>query len=262
MQDVIDELNKLLDSHRRLTFVAAWALVGRNLGQAIPKQVIQQAADQLLKDKRIRRRGKLDSPLVLVQRDTTPESELMPIVGEWLRETWLLNQRPPASVEGGEVEIIDRLLQDTHAGRPPAGGRFRQPDFIAVFVYDERTALSRSIRNEAVSFELKRADARAFDDAVLEAVSHHRYVHRAYLIWHDDEAQFTARDLEYLKAECVRAGLGLITLRGELESAVFVTHCDSLIKQQSNNIVDAFLKDRLDPRNLRRLQHDGENDAG
>lgn len=192
-----------------------WVLAGLRIQRPIPAAEMQAAISSLQARGTVRLRG--GAVLVVVLANGEPpeqvesrspdlsndagglpsEAQLMPALDKWLRDRFL----------PGLGQNAEAIVRDTSRGGPRSGV-WSRPDYAVAAV---RRYLYSSLREvDLYGFELKRANA-ASVVGVHEALAHTRWVHFSYLVWHVPDAPAVSPDLEAIRGECARHGVGLVT---------------------------------------------------
>jgi hypothetical protein len=122
-----------------------------------------------------------------------------------------------AKDEGLEQTVVEIIARQ---GRRHTGGLWSRPDICQISVQNLPYLGQKVV--EVTTFELKAAPCNV--DAVYETLSHSRRAHRSYLaIFCPDSGGEVKRQLERIKLECARTGVGLITFSDPGDFETFET---------------------------------------
>lgn len=146
--------------------------------------------------------------------------------------------------------IIELTAQQ---GRRTTGGRWTRPDVTLIAVGNYQFIPGKII--EITSFELKATDN--FDiTGVFEAAAHSAFAHKSYLAIQVSNSAQQNPDLERVRSECRRFGVGLISFGKPSDWQTFEVQVEPDRREPDPRIIDEFITKQISSENQRQLlQH-------
>ncbi|NWG53879.1 MAG: hypothetical protein HXY28_09185 [Hydrogenophilaceae bacterium] len=166
------------------------------------------------------------------------EGQLMPALGVWLESRFIPSL-------GDHAQAVS---QNT-AYRGPRRGAWSQPDYTIASVRRYKYSNIREV--DLFGFELKRAGAVTVV-AVHEALAHTRWVHHSSLVFHLPDPGMS--DLDTIKHECARHGIGLIVFEKPDALDTWKMHTEPEKRSVDPLSVDRFVDERFEEESKAKLR--------
>ncbi|WP_152485843.1 hypothetical protein [Euryhalocaulis caribicus] len=171
-------------------------------------------------------------------RETDLYKPMLGILNSWLRN----------EIGYSERNFISEVCGNK---RHKGYGRWSQPDLIAAG-YRSFQYLVPGKYLDIISFEVKTANN--FDmTGVYEAAAHLRYVNYSYLIINDEISSWNKEDLESLKNECERIGIGLIESIKPDDKECWEIHVKALFQTPDPQLADDFIRRNFSDKSLKQI---------
>jgi hypothetical protein len=243
-----------------LGFSVAWTRLNLKLGAAVPRRDFEAAVEALTAEKKVKQtpggeetklalvgrasiqpitpRSQAPEPTAgdLVDQGDVPESSLMQPLVAWISAVHAPSYSPSHSGHPGFV------VSDTSRSGA-ATGVWSRPDVTVASVRRHRFSNLRHV--ELTGYEIKRAGEGTVV-AVHEALAHKRWVHRAYLVLFTPNGYDDAHELEDLKGECARHGVGLISFAHIHDYGQYREVLQARKDAVDPGLVDDFILKRMD----------------